>query len=120
MTKEEKYKSQLNDLGIYDPAFDPAIHQLCILERELSRARKQWKDTAAPGQAPLLTSPVYGVITQIQRDILTHRDALGLTPKGLKRLRGAVAPVGEAAAPAGSANPAFAQVLDAIREQSHG
>lgn len=89
MSKETDYKSQLNELGIYDPAFDAAIHQLCILERELSRAMKQWKATAAPGQAPLVTSPVYQVICQLRRDIRASRDELGLTPKALKRLKGA-------------------------------
>lgn len=86
--KEQQYIQQLKELGIYSPAFDAEIHQLCILERELSRARKQWKATAEPGQSPLLTNPAYNVITQIQRDILSHRDALGLTPKALRRLKG--------------------------------
>ena len=86
--KEQIYAGQLKELGIYDPAFDGEIHQLCILERELSRARKQWKASAKRGEAPSLDHPLYGVITQIQRDILSHRDALGLTPKALKRLVG--------------------------------
>lgn len=86
--KEKIYADQLKSLGIYDPAFDGEIHQLCILERELSRARKQWKASATSGEAPSLSHPLYGVITQIQRDILAHRDALGLTPKALKRLVG--------------------------------
>lgn len=88
-TKEQIYQEQLVALGIYDPAFDPAIHQLCILERELSRAQKQWKATAAPGQAPLVTSPIYQIICQLRRDIRASRDELGLTPKALKRLKGA-------------------------------
>lgn len=88
MTKEAKYKALLSDLGIYDPAFDDAIHQLCILERELSRARKQWKDTAPPGGTPLMTNPAYEVVVKIQRELLSHRNALGLTPAGLKKLKG--------------------------------
>lgn len=86
--KEDVYKKQLESLGIYDPAFDGAIHQLCILERELSRARKQWAATSPNGAAPSLSHPLYAVITQLRRDILAHRDALGLTPKALKRLVG--------------------------------
>ena len=38
LAKEQVYIQQLQDLGVYDPAFDPAIHVLCIQERELSRA----------------------------------------------------------------------------------
>lgn len=89
-TKEQMYASQLSELGIYDPAFDPAIHQLCILERELSRAQKQWKATAAPGQAPLVTSPIYQIICQLRRDIRASRDELGLTPKALRKLKGSL------------------------------
>lgn len=88
MRKEDVYKKQLESLGIYDPAFDGAIHQLCILERELSRARKQWAATSPNGAAPSLSHPLYAVITQLRRDILAHRDALGLTPKALKRIVG--------------------------------
>lgn len=77
-------------LGIYSPAFDGEIHQLCILERELSRARKEWKRTAPDGNSPSFTHELYSVITQIQREILTRRESLGLTPKALKRVKGAV------------------------------
>ena len=87
-TKEKKYIEQLQALGVYTPAFDGEIHELCILERELSRARKQWSKTATNGESPSLSDPLYAVITQIRRDILAHRDALGLTPKALKRLLG--------------------------------
>ena len=45
-SKEAKYRRQLESLGVYDEAFDPAIHVLCIQERELSRAMKAWKATA--------------------------------------------------------------------------
>lgn len=88
MAKEQQYKEQMQAMGTYDPAFDGAIHQLCILERELSRARRQWSATTPSGVAPLFSHPLYGVITQLQRDILAHRDSLGLTPKGLKKLTG--------------------------------
>ena len=87
-TKEQKYAEQLKTLGVYTPAFDGEIHELCILERELSRARKQWSKTSTNGESPSLSHPLYAVITQIRRDILAHRDALGLTPKALKRLIG--------------------------------
>ncbi len=90
MKAEDKYRQRLTELEIYDPAFDPAIHQLCILERELSRAQKQWKATAAPGQAPLVTSPIYQIICQLRRDIRASRDELGLTPKALRKLKGSL------------------------------
>ena len=33
MTREQTYKQQMQELGIYDPAFDPAIHTLAVMER---------------------------------------------------------------------------------------
>ena len=87
--KEKEYAEQLAELGVYSPAFDGEIHQLCILERELSRARKEWKATVQPpAKSPSFTHELYGVITQIQREILARRDALGLTPKALRKLKG--------------------------------
>lgn len=120
MAKEAIYKQQLMDLGVYDPAFDPAIHVLCIQERELSRAMKAWKATAAKDQAPLITDPLYQEISKLRRDILARQDALGLTPKGLQRLRKNAAPASADAAPAaGTANKGFAALMDQIREASH-
>lgn len=87
-TKEDRYKSQLIALGIYEEAYDPAIHELCVLEREMSRARKQLKGTALDGKAPSYADPLYGVVRQLQTNILAYRDALGLTPKSLKKLKG--------------------------------
>ncbi len=89
-SKEQIYRAQLEELGVYSPAFDGEIHQLCILERELSRARKEWKNTVPPGGTPSFMHELYGVITQIQREIFTRREALGLTPKGLRRIKGTV------------------------------
>ena len=120
MAKEQVYIQQLQDLGVYDPAFDPAIHVLCIQERELSRAMKAWKATAAKDQAPLITDPLYQEIAKLRRDILARQDALGLTPKGLKRLRTNIAPTGGDSAPvAGTPNQGFANLMSQIREAAH-
>lgn len=122
MAKEAVYKQQLQDLGVYDPAFDGAIHVLCIQERELSRAMKAWKATA-PGkdQAPSITDPLYQEISKLRRDILARQDALGLTPKGLQRLRkNAPAASSDAAPIAGTPNQGFAALMDSIREASRG
>ena len=117
MTKEQQYTAALQALGIYDPAFDGEIHQLCILERELSRTLKLWKATAKGTDAPSPTDPLYTVITQQRRDILAHRDALGLTPKALKRLQRQNAAT---AAEPQSSSPALAAVLDSLRTRAAG
>ena len=119
-SKEAIYKQQLQDLGIYDPAFEPAIHVLCIQERELSRAMKAWKATASRDQAPLITDPLYQEISKLRRDILARQDALGLTPKGLQRLRRQSAPAGETAPPPSSGNAAFTNLLNSIKEATGG
>lgn len=121
MAKEQQYKQQLINLGVYDEAFDPAIHVLCIQERELSRAMKAWKATVAKEEAPSITDPLYAEISKLRRDILARQDALGLTPKGLQRLRKNTAPSSSEAAPiAGTANQGFAALMDSIREASRG
>lgn len=114
MRAEDKYRQQLQQLGVYEAAFDAEIHQLCILERELSRARKQWAATVPKGEAPSFTSPVYSVIVSLRRDILQHREALGLTPKALRKLRGAAAPAGP------SAQDTLSRLLDGMKEQACG
>lgn len=122
MTKEQQYKQQLESLGVYDPAFDGVIHVLCIQERELSRAMKAWKATASgKDESPFITDPMYAEISKLRRDILARQDALGLTPKGLQRIRKNIAPASGDAPPAGgTANRGFAELMDSIREASHG
>ena len=119
-SKEAIYRQQLESLGVYDAAFDPAIHVLCIQERELSRAMKAWKATAPKDQAPMITDPLYQEISKLRRDILARQDALGLTPKGLQRLRKNVAPASTDAAPtAGTANQGFTSLMNRIQEAAH-
>lgn len=120
-SKEATYRQQLESLGVYDPAFDPAIHVLCIQERELSRAMKAWKATApSKNDSPLITDPLYQEIAKLRRDILARQDALGLTPKGLQRLRKNAAPASADAAPiTGTANQGFANLLNQIREAAN-
>ena len=115
MSKEDVYKKQLQELGVYNPIFDGEIHQLCILERELARARKAWKATAPnPKAAPNFTDPHYEIIRGLERDILQHRDALGLTPKALARLRKQQPPT-ENEAPAAFGNQALGTLLTELR-----
>ena len=94
MTREQIYTQQLQALGIYDPAFDPEIKQLAILERRKTRAEKAWSATAPPGGKPSFLDPHYQVIVQLEDRILQHREKLGLTPMALRKLRGV--PGGEA------------------------
>lgn len=87
MSKESQYKQQMQELGTYLPAYDEEIHMLAVMERELSRAMKAWKATAPDGKAPSVLNEHYGIIQSLRKDILSHRESLGLTPKGLQRLK---------------------------------
>ena len=92
MASEKQYTEQLQALGVYDPAFKPLIHELCIQERELSRLRKELskakKEAEAKGEKPPARSDErYVAIRQLQASTLAYRDALGLTPKSLRKLK---------------------------------
>ena len=86
MTREEIYTEQLKVMGIYQPAFDPEIQTLAEMERDLQRVKKAWRETAKEGRKPSPLDPHFELINKMRREILNHRDALGLTPKAMKRL----------------------------------
>lgn len=119
MTKEQIYAEQMRDLGIYDKAFEPEIHTLAILEREHQRTMKEWKATAEEGKAPSAADRLYAVIQQQRRDILSHREALGLTPKSFKRLKPDVGGAADSE-PVGGANRQLAGLLDRLKERTDG
>lgn len=92
MTKEQVYTQQMKELGTYQPIFDPEIKTLCELERDLQRLSKRWKEAGRPtvekGRAgPPTSDKTLDAIMALRKEILAHRDALGLTPKGLQRLK---------------------------------
>ena len=88
-TKEQIYREQMQALGIYEPIFEPEIKTLARVEREYTRAEKAWSATAAPGGKPSFLDPHYAIIQRLRAVILQHREALGLTPKALRKLTGA-------------------------------
>lgn len=91
MTKEQIYRQQMEALGIWEDVFAPEVSTLAQMERDLTRAKKAWSETAPPGGKPSVLDPHFAIITGLRREILAHREALGLTPKGLRKLRGPVA-----------------------------
>ena len=117
MTREQKYIEQLQALEIYDPAFDPEISTLCQLERELTRAKKEWSATAPEGGKPSVQSPIYKTIQGIRAEIAVHRDSLGLTPKGLHRIQGTYYETVRAGEMAEEAKPEEVTVLDLVRKK---
>lgn len=113
-TREQIYEEQLKSLGIWQPAFRPAVKTLADMEREHQRTKKAWR---ADGSSP--TSDLYPIIVQQRRDIFTHRDALGLTPKGLRRLKAAsIVPESSGTEAVQGASPAVTSLLANLREQA--
>lgn len=92
MTKEQKYREQMKALGIYEEIFEPEITELAQLEREKTRVQKAWSATAEEGEKPSFLDDHYAVLVNLRKEILAHREALGLTPKSLRRLRGTAEP----------------------------
>ena len=117
MAREQIYREQLQALGVYDPAFDPEIKTLAQLERRLSRAQKAWSATAPAGGKPSFLDPHYAVIVQLEDKILAHREALGLTPKALRRLKGAYYETVRVGELAPDPAPENVTVLDLVREK---
>ena len=89
MSRESTYIEQMKSLGTYEPAFDPAIKQLAQRERELSRINKAWHATVPKGQSPSVFDKHYEAMQKLRKDIEEQQEALGLTPRGLRKLRGA-------------------------------
>ena len=119
MTREQKYAEQMKELGIYEEIFEPEIHTLAVLERDLQRLTKRWKDEGCQtfddtGRGPVTSDKTLDAIMSIRREILAHRDALGLTPKALVRLKGR--PVAEADDQA-DGKPAELTILDEVRSK---
>lgn len=124
-TREQTYKAQLQALGIYEPAFDPLIKELSQAERQRKRAQDEWSAKAkakaeAEGRDPKKAKPDFGdelwdVISDLDRRILAYRESMGLTPKSLRRLKGAAS-----ADPAQSAAAGIAARLDAIKARVDG
>lgn len=83
MTREQKYTEQMQQLGIWDEAFAPEVRILAMMERELQRFTKEWKNEGSDPESTL-----WEEIKSQRRDILARKEALGLTPKALKRIKG--------------------------------
>lgn len=87
-TREQIYTQQLKDLGIWEDAFTPMVKELAQIDRRRTRLQKAWAASAPPGGKPSFLDPHYALIVQAERDALAYREAMGLTPKSLRRLRG--------------------------------
>ena len=88
MAREDVYIAQLQELGVWNEAFRPMVKDLAKAERLRTRAEKEWAATVPKGGKPSFTHPLYQACVQLDRTVMEYREALGLTPKALRRLRG--------------------------------
>ena len=116
---KQKITRELQALGIWQPAFEPVVHDLCVLRLETSRTRKAWKATAPAGQAPSPLDPLYALIRQQQREILALEDALGLTPRAFRRLKNqSIVPEDLGPTDTQGGSPAVSALLDSLRARA--
>lgn len=113
--KEQEYIQQLTDMGIWRPAFLSVVHQLVVMENELSRTMREWRRAEPDSKKPSpVQHPLYAVIQAQRKDILAVKDSLGLTPKGLRKLTGAAVP------DSGTAPESFGSKLDKLMDHMSG
>lgn len=86
MSKEQEYKAQMEALGVWDPAFAGAVHQLCLLERDQAKTRTAWR-SALPHGDPKLITALSETLMQQDRAIQAMRESLCLTPRALQKLQ---------------------------------
>ena len=110
MKREDVYIGQLEALGVWNEAFRPMVNDLAKAERRRTRAEKEWSATVPKGGKPSFTHPLYQAIVQLDRTVMEYREALGLTPKALRRVRG----IDAQAVASGDAPDGIAKRLDAI------
>lgn len=92
MAREDVYIAQLQELGVWNEAFRPMVKDLAKAERRRTRAEKEWAATVPKGGKPSFTHPLYQACVQLDRTVMEYREALGLTPKALRRLMGSPEP----------------------------
>lgn len=116
MTREQSIAAKMCEAGTYDRIFDEEIHVLAGMERDLKRALSQWKKSIDKGgDGGNFDAALWPVVQQLRKDVLTHYDSLGLTPKGMKRLR---AGSGETDDGVRTASPVVSEMLDKLRAQA--
>lgn len=107
--RELEIIQQMQLMGVWQEAFRPSVHQLVVMERELSRTMKDWRAAEPDKNKPSpVQHPLYAIVQSQRKDILALRDSLGLTPKGLRKLRGANVPE------SGTSPEGFGEKLDRL------
>lgn len=89
--REEEIADRMRRLGVYKPEFDETIRRYRKLSDEFARIYAQYKKDGYPfetsGPQGVKKAPVVVTLESLRRDLLDLEDALGLSPRGLKKLQ---------------------------------
>lgn len=96
-TWKRRIRKACEDAGTYEPHFDYVIETLAGILENRDKAQKQFKDSGANpviahtnkgGATNLVKNPALIAINDCNQQALAYWRDLGLTPAGLKKIRG--------------------------------
>ena len=89
--KEQDIIDRMKRLGVYKPEFDETIRRYRKLSDEFASLYGKYKKDGYPfetsGPQGVKKAPVVVTLESLRRDLLDLEDALGLSPRGLKKLQ---------------------------------
>lgn len=94
---KRKIISDMKSVGTYRPEFGKTIDNLAKIYVDMDTAREQFeksggnivvRHTNKGGNTNLVKNPFFVAIEGLQNNILMYNRELGLTPAGLKRIKG--------------------------------
>lgn len=99
-TYKKKIVQDMKNIGTYKPEFEKVIDNLANIYEDMDTAREQFvrsggsivvKHTNKNGSTNLVKNPFFLAIEGLQDKIIVYNRELGLTPAGLKRIKGETA-----------------------------
>ena len=89
--REQEIADRMRRLGVYKPEFDETIRRYRKLSDECGKIYAQYRKDGYPfevsGPQGVKKAPVVVTLESLRRDLLDLEDALGLSPRGLKKLQ---------------------------------
>lgn len=89
--REQEIADRMRRLGVYKPEFDETIRRYRKLSDEFGKIYAQYRKDGYPyevsGPQGAKKAPVVVTLESLRRDLLDLEDALGLSPRGLKKLQ---------------------------------
>lgn len=96
-----KIKRQMKKIGTYKPEYEAAMRVLAEAMRDYDRAKEQFEEeggeymveyTNKAGATNYVKNPLYVVMDDLRKNIITYCRELGLTPTGFKKIGGSDEP----------------------------